>query len=194
MNKLRVALVALLVVAVFGIGIFLGVVLPRLAALHSGPRPLSTATMIQQVQTLSDLVTVKYVMEKVVILEDIKWFGGNRVLLVAHGVVKAGIDLGKMTADDLEVHERKVIVTLPRAQITDAYLDDKQTRVIERSTGLLRTFDKDLEQTARMHAVDDIQRAARVTGIQKDADERARALLTNLFRQMGFDEVEFRGR
>jgi hypothetical protein len=194
MNKLRVALVALLVVAVFGVGIFLGVFLPRLAALHSGPRPLSTATMIQQVQTLSDLVTVKYVMEKVVILEDIKWFGGNRVLLVAHGVVKAGIDLGKMTADDLEVHERKVIVTLPRAQITDAYLDDKQTRVIERSTGLLRTFDKDLEQTARMHAVDDIQRAARVTGIQKDADERARALLTSLFRQMGFDEVEFRNR
>ena len=74
----------------------------------------------------------------------------------------------------------------------DAYLDDKKTQVIERSTGLLRFFDKDLEQTARQNATDDIARAARLGGIGKDADLRAKEQLKQLFLQMGFEEVEFR--
>ncbi|MPN51458.1 hypothetical protein SDC9_199104 [bioreactor metagenome] len=64
--------------------------------------------------------------------------------------------------------------------------------MVERTTGLLRVFDKDLEQTARQQAVDDIRRAARNAGIQKEADKRARLQLEVLFRQMGFTEVEFK--
>jgi hypothetical protein len=192
MHKWRVLLVALMIAALFGLGIVLGVFVPRLLALNSASRPYQTATLLQQVRSLSQLVTVQYVMEKVVVVEDVKWFGGNRVLLIAHGVVKAGPDLGEITSDDLEVDGKKIIVKLPPARITDAYLDDRQTKVVERTTGLLRVFDKDLEQAARQNAVDDIRRAARLHGIQKDADERARALLKNLFLQLGFEEVEFR--
>jgi hypothetical protein len=61
---------------------------------------------------------------------------------------------------------------------------------VERTTGLLRSFDKDLEQTARQIAVDDIRRAARYAGILKDADERARAQIERLFLQTGY-AVEF---
>jgi len=64
----------------------------------SGLHMENTATVVEQVQTLSDLVTVKYVLEKVVILEDVKWYGENRVLLLAHGIVKAGIDLKRINA------------------------------------------------------------------------------------------------
>ena len=137
--------VAILVV----LGLWLGAMALRWVAMSNGPKSLNTATVIQQVQTLSQLVTVKYVMEKVVVVEDVKWFGDNRVLLVAHGVVKAGVDFGQMKAEDVDISGKSLSVCLPHAQITDAYLDDKQTRVVERSTGLLRLFDKDLEQTAR---------------------------------------------
>ena len=78
----------------------------------------------------------------------------------------------------------------PLKDATDAYLDDKQTRVVERTTGLLRVFDKDMEQTARQNAVDDIRRSARTAGILKDAEDRAQAQVKNLFRQMGFQEIE----
>jgi len=155
----------------------------------------TTSTVIQQVRTLSELVTVKYVIEKVVILEDVKWvavLGESRVLMVAHGTVKAGIDLSKMQPSDLEVTGKRVVIRLPPAQITDAYLDENQTRIIERTTGLLRTFDKDLEQTARQNAVDDIRRAARTGGILKDAEERAEAQLRSLFHELGFAQVDFR--
>jgi hypothetical protein len=123
--------------------------------------------------------------------------GESRVLLLAHGIVKGGIDLSRLEPHDLEVAGKKIILRLPPAQITDAYLDEKQTRVIERKTGGLWPLDnreldnKDLEQTARRQAVDDISRAARTSGILTDAEERARAQLTSFFVQLGFEQVEF---
>jgi hypothetical protein len=191
MFKRRVILVVLALAIMFGVGIFLGVLLPRVLGLGSGTRMYNTATLLRQVQTLSQLVTVQYVMEKVVVAEDVKWFGENRVLMVAHGIVKAGIDLSRLEAGDLKVSGKAIVIKLPPPQITDTYLDDKETRIIERSTGLLRAFDKDLEQSVRQNAVADINRAARNGGILKDAETRARAQLTNLFRQMGFEKVEF---
>ena len=117
--------------------------------LGSGLHEENTATVVEQVQTLSDLVTVKYVLEKVVILEDVKWYGENRVLLLAHGIVKAGIDLKRIKPDDVTISGKIISLRLPPPQITDAYLDDKNSQVIDRTTGFLRAFDKDLEQTAR---------------------------------------------
>lgn len=193
MLKIRFILGALLLVLLLALGVWLGFNV-RTYMGSSGATPYNTATVVRQVQTLSQLVTVKYVMEKVVVYEDVKWFpgGDNRVLMIAHGIVKAGVDFEKLKAEDLEIADKKVKLKLPAAQITDCYLDDKQTQVVERTTGLLRTFDKDLEQTARKIAVDDVRRGARAAGILKDADERARAQVEKFFQQMGL-EVEFVG-
>jgi hypothetical protein len=192
MQKFRVILALAALAILFVLGLWLGWGARRWTT-AGGPTAYNTATVLRQVQTLSQLVTVKYVMEKVVVMEDVKWFGESRVLLVANGVVKAGVDFSRLQPEDVRVTEKKVALRLPAAQITDAYLDDRQTRVVERTTGLLRTFDKDLEQTARQMAVDDIRRGARSAGILKDADDRARAQVQNMFEQMGLT-VEFVGR
>ena len=178
--------------AVLFFGIYLGFTVSRWLQTGSGLRFENTATVVQQVQTLSDLVTVKYVMEKVVILDDMKWYGESRVLLLAHGIVKAGIDLKRIKADDVTISGKSISIKLPPPQVTDAYLDDKQGQVIDHTTGLLRVFDKDLEQTARENAVDDIRRAARNAGILDDADQRARLELKLFLLEAGFEQVEFR--
>ncbi len=152
----------------------------------------NTTSVVHEVQSLSDLVTVKYVMNKVVVLEDVKWYGESRVLLLAQGVVKAGIDLKRLKPADIAITGKKISLRLPPPQITDAYLDDKASQVIDHTTGLLRAFDKDLEQSARQNAVDDIARAARRAGILDEADKRARAELQNFFTRAGFETVEFR--
>ena len=152
----------------------------------------NTTSVVHEVQSLSDLVTVKYVMDKVVVLEDVKWYGESRVLLLAQGVVKAGIDLKRLKPEDVSISGKKICLKLPPTQITDAYLDDKASQVIDHTTGLLRAFDKDLEQSARQNAVDDIARAARKGGILEDADKRGREELQNFFKRAGFEMVEFR--
>jgi len=184
---------------IFILGLGIGFWLPRLARFNSGPRIYSTAMVLQQVKTLSELVTVEYVLERTVVIEvppegvlRQMFEGQNRLLMVVHGNVKAGLDLSQIQPGDIQVLKKRISIKLPPARITDAYLDEKQTRVVERSTGFLRSFDKDLEQSTRQTAVEDLRRAARVSGILKDADERGRMQLKNLFNELGFEEVDFR--
>lgn len=198
MLTLKRAAALILAILVFALGAFLGLRLAPLAGGSPGPRVYPTPVLLKQVQALSQLVTVQYVLEKAVVWDDppqsvLSQFvaGENHVLLLAHGIVKAGVDLGKLTPDDLQVRGKRVLIVLPHAQIMDAYLDDAQTKVIERKTGFLRSFDKDLEQNVRQMAVDDLRRAARLGGITRDAEARAQAQLANLFLQMGFETVEF---
>jgi hypothetical protein len=194
MQKLRLILAGGLLAGILGLGMGLGTLGYRLFNTAPSPRWANTAAILQQVQPLAQLVSIKYVMEKVVILEDTRWYGENRVLLVAHGIVKAGVDLGKIDTADVRADAQKISLRLPAATITDAYLDDQKTQVIERTTGLLRAFDKNLEQHARRTALEDILRMARQNGILAEADERARMQLTFLLKQMGFKEIELKSR
>jgi hypothetical protein len=190
-RRLHPAILILLLLVVFALG-FLIATTGALFVTRSPKKFWDTANVVQQVQTLSQLVTVKYVMEKVVVLEDPSYLGTSRVIMVAHGVLKAGVDFAPLKPADVQISGNKISLVLPPARLTDAYLDEKQTQVIERTTGLLRSFDKNLEQSARQQALDDLQRAARRNGILADADERARTQLANLFHQLGFEKVEFR--
>ena len=198
MLKRRFSVYALLLALCFGVGLGLGVFLPRWAGVGGPPKVYNTAVILKQVQALSQLVTVKYVMEKIEVLDDPSTFtlrtflpDDTHVTLLAHGVVKAGVDLARLQPTDLQIQGKRIMLTLPHAQITDAYLDDTLTRVVEHKTGMLRFYNKDLEQTARQNAVDDIRRAARTSGILKDAEERARQQLSNLLKQLGFEQADF---
>ncbi len=183
------ALVALVTAMLFGL--LTGFTASRLLPGGGGRAAIrDTTTLLRQVQSLAQLVTVKYLLEKVVILEDVKWFGENRLIMVAHGVAKAGFDLSTLRSGDISIDGDRLTIRLPRPQITDVYIDDRRTEVIERSTGLLRTYDKDLELDARRQALDKIKLAAAGSGIFKDAEERARLQLTFLGRQMGFSDVQ----
>jgi hypothetical protein len=150
--------------------------------------------LLQKVQTLSQFVTVKYTLEKVVEYDDAKWYGDSRVLLVAHGVVKAGIDLSQLAPGDVQIAGKTICMTLPRARITDVYLDDRQTQIVDHTTGILRVFDKDLEQTARRQAVDELRLAASQNGIVKDAAEKGQSQLTILLYQLGFTNISLRSK
>src|SRR5947208_12174597 len=194
MLKTRLIIVGLVLAIAAGVSLFVALLWVRLPGMGVAPGIQNTATILKQVQTLSELVTVKYVLEKVVILEDIKWYGENRVLLVAHGLVKAGVDLQEIKPEEVRIDDKKVIIKLPQARITDVYLDDRETRVVDRSTGLLRAFDKDLEQNARRQAVEDLRIAARSNRIYEDAEERARLQLANLFHQLGYEVAFSKGR
>src|SRR5450631_3808245 len=200
MRKLGNFLWALTAVVVLTLAVYLTFSITRWLGRGAGLHFGDTANVVRQIQTLSDLVTVKYVVEKVVILDappesTLGQFvqGDNRVLLLAHGVVKAGINLKNFAPGDVMILGTTIHIKLPPAQMTDAYLDDNQTKVIDWQQGFLRSFDKDLETTARQMAVDDIKRAARNDGILNEATQRAESQLAEFFRQAGFERVEFSG-
>ncbi len=191
LKKMAGTAAALLVI--FGLGLVIGLISyrwynGRATGGFSGP------ALLEKVQTLSQLVTVKYSLEKVVEFDDAKWYGDSRVLLVAHGVVKAGIDLRQLGPGDVQISGKTICLILPRARITDAYLDEHKTQIVDHTTGLLRVFDKDLEENARREAVEELRLAASQNGILKDAAEKGEAQLKILFYQLGFTNISLQSK
>ena len=105
-----------------------------------------------------------------------------------HGVAKAGVDLrnASFRRQDSWASADPVAPATPAG---GRVLDEGKTEVLERSTGILRLFDQKMEQEARREAVESIRKAARATGILRDAEERTRLQLTALARSAGFEEV-----
>ncbi len=151
-------------------------------------------TIIRQVRTLSRLETIEYSMEKVITAESGQGpFGflfGDRLLLVAHGSVIAGVDLGKLGPKDVQVNALgQVTLTLPPAEVFVANLDNHQTYVYSRGTGLLTKGNVQLETEARKAAEDELRRAAIDDGILAQADRNAQAFLQTFLGSLGFNQV-----
>ena len=154
--------------------------------------PKQHPLILSQVQALSDLVTVKYVTEQIVQMEDGNFLSKDRIVLLAHGVIKAGINLNKVTAEDLQVSGKTISIHLPPPQIVDKYLDEKLTEVSTRETGWFVFHRKDLETEARQKALAGLVTAARVGGIDKEAEVQAKTLIGQFFQALGYMKVEYR--
>jgi hypothetical protein len=119
---------------------------------------------------------------------------GDRLLLVAHGEVIAGVDLSKLSPDDLRVRDNVLYVSLPEPEIFVATLDNEQTYVYDRETGILTQRDINLESTARQAAEQAIREAALEDNILNQARVNAENYLHRLFIDIGnYDEVIFVG-
>ncbi|MHB1857921.1 MAG: DUF4230 domain-containing protein [Acidobacteriaceae bacterium] len=197
------ALVAGILLGVVGFAIFARKaktgVWDHLAAIVTG-RSLtidtSQLTVANKIQRLQRLETVTYSLDKIVegerqspILPN--FLVGDKLLLVVHGEVIAGVDLGQLKTDDIQVHARSVQVHLPSPQIFVTALDNSKTRVYSRTTGLLVPEDPNLESEVRAKAQEQIQQAALADGILATASKNAQATVMSMLLGLGFEHVTF---
>lgn len=152
-------------------------------------------TIIREVQSLARLETIQYSVEKVITAElnqgVLEPFFGDRLLFVAHGYVIAGVDLSKLEAADLRMEDQILVVSLPEAEVFVATLNNENSYVYDRTTGLLRKSDRDLETEARLVAQQEILRGAIEDGILTQARINAEVYLERLLNSLGFDYVHF---
>lgn len=153
-------------------------------------------TIVHEVQELARLETIQYTVEKVIIAETGQGpFGflfGDRLLLVAHGVVIAGVDLEKLDPEDLWIDDAgQVYLRLPESEIFITSLDNEKSFVYDRDTGLLTHGDINLEATARMAAEEEIVQDALEDGILEQAQINAENYLYRMMRSLGFPDVVF---
>ncbi|GAC1434995.1 MAG: hypothetical protein NVS1B11_03480 [Terriglobales bacterium] len=153
-------------------------------------------TVVNKIQQLHRLETVVYTMDKVVtgeknnpILPD--FLTGDRLLLLVHGEVIAGIDFGNLNSDEVKLSAKQVRLHLPDAQLFTTRLDSEKTRVYSRQTGLLVPTDPNLETQVRAEAERQLHDAALADGILRTAQQNARATITSLLQGLGFETIEF---
>jgi len=154
-------------------------------------------TVVRQIQQLQRLETVSYTMDKIISGERNnaylpKFLAGDRLLLVVHGDVIAGVDLGKVQPADVSVRGRTISLRIPAAEIFTTRIDNTRTRVYSRDTGLFSTADPNLESEVREEAERQLQLAALQDGVLKTADQNARTTLSRMLTGLGFEQVEFR--
>jgi Protein of unknown function (DUF4230) len=157
---------------------------------------VSQPTVVNKIQQLQRLETVVYTMDKVVsgakenaLLPD--FLAGDKLLMLVHGEVVAGVDFGSLKSGDVTVNGKQVRLHLPDAQVFTTRLDNARTRVYSRQTGLLVPVDPNLESQVRQEAERELQQAALADGILKTANQNARMTLTSLLQGLGFGAVEF---
>jgi hypothetical protein len=154
-------------------------------------------TIVRQIQQLQRLETVSFSMDKIISGEHDspylpKFLVSDRLLLVVHGDVIAGVDLSQLQSQDVSIAGKTVSVRLPKSQILVTNLDNSKTRVYSRDTGLFSSPDPNLETEVRQEAERQLQEAALQGNILKTADQNARSTLSALLRSLGFTTVEFR--
>jgi hypothetical protein len=116
---------------------------------------------------------------------------GEKLLFVAHGYVIAGVDLGKMNAEDMWLAGEILHVRLPKAEVLVATLDNQKSYVYNRETGILTHGDMNLETAARQAAEEQIRFAALDDGILEQAQINANVFLEGFFESLGYQAVIF---
>lgn len=155
----------------------------------------SPTTIVREIRALGRLETVVYTVEKVITAESgqgaLAFLFGDKLLLVAHGQVIAGVDLEKIRETDITVTpDDQVVMVLPPPEVFVVRLDSEKTFVYDRDTGLFG-MKPDLETAARQAAEQEILKAALADGILNTADQNARSFLEGFIRSFGFQEVVF---
>ena len=165
--------------------------------LHPTPtiRP-DPVTIVREVRALARLETIQYSVEKIMTGEvnqgALEFLFGDRLLFVAHGVVIAGVDLGKIEPDDVWLDDQgRVYMRMPEPEVFVATLDNEKSYVYDRETGLLTHGDLDLEAAVRRAAEAEIEQAALEDGILEQARVNAENYLFRLLRSLDFNDVIF---
>lgn len=187
--KRIIILVIILVFLLIGWSMFLLVGIKNPYIIHT-----NSAAVIKQVQSLQRLETATFTIEKVI---DAGTSGnqfeqllfGDKILLIAHGQVIAGFDLGSIDQKNVKITGKSITLTLPPPRILITKLDNAQTRVYDRKLGLLTKGDKDLESQARLAAEKSIQEAACQGGILKQAAENGKKQIKVLLESLQFSPV-----
>jgi hypothetical protein len=154
-------------------------------------------TVVRQIQQLQRLETVSYTMDKIISGEHAnaflpKFLTGDRLLLVVHGEVVAGINLAGLQPGDVLIQGQKVSIHLPAAQVFSTRIDNARTKVYSRDTGLFASPDPNLESEVREEAERQLLEAALQDGILKTAGDNARSTISSMLKGFGFHEVDIR--
>jgi hypothetical protein len=117
---------------------------------------------------------------------------GDEITFMATGDVIAGVDLSRIQQNDVwREPDGTIALRLPPSQILVSRIDNRESRVLSRSTGVLRRSDINLESRMRQHAEMSIRQEAMRKGILTLASQNAETKLASFLHALGFQKVRF---
>lgn len=180
--------VGLLLLAALGIG----VARRALSSIGFGAPPPPTIThevVVERLRSVSKLVATEMTLRDVVIYEQSRFGIAKKALLVVTGRVSAGIDLERGADVRIDSAARRIVISLPPAQILS--VDILNVTTYDESAGLFNPFRPEDRDAIQRRTRAQLMVSARSSGILEHADESAARVLRELLTRDGFT-VEIR--
>jgi hypothetical protein len=118
----------------------------------------------------------------------------DNLLLQSRGEVIAGINMNELRDEDIIIQGMTVTITLPPTRILSKRIDNKNTYVYQRETGLLTRGKEDLETRARQQAEAQLVPAACEQKILQEAALQSEENVRELLLMLGFEKVNVKAR
>ncbi|HEY3055370.1 MAG TPA: DUF4230 domain-containing protein [Thermoanaerobaculia bacterium] len=166
-------------------------------ALTPKEQTIDLSALVTQVRSLSRLETasmrvlhISTITQSYELVPDA--IAGDKMSFLAAGDVIAGVDLSLLNRNDVwKQPDGTIVMRLPRSQILVTRVDNRESRVLNRKTGLFRRADVNLESRARQHAEQEIRNEALRKGILNMASQNAQTKLAEFLHTLGFQKVQF---
>ncbi|MDD4937619.1 MAG: DUF4230 domain-containing protein [Candidatus Shapirobacteria bacterium] len=156
---------------------------------------VNTPLIIEEIQELGRLETFSINLQQTFQTErnqDLLWgVFGEKVTFIAYGQIVAGIDLSKITSEDISIDGKNIKINLPSTEIFYVMVDENQSFIASRQVGFLTSADPQLESQIRRKAQEYFKGQAQNLDILGLAQINAKLCLKKFFRDLGFEEIEF---
>ncbi|HVR31232.1 MAG TPA: DUF4230 domain-containing protein [Acidimicrobiia bacterium] len=151
-----------------------------------------TITALRDLAQLTTFEMVEYtVIEKADDRGWLNWATGDSVTMFVVARIGASVDLRAMTADSIDADPATgvAVIRLPAPEIGYVDVDEEQTTVYDRDTGLFTRGNPNLEQAARLAAEEVLVAAALDNGLLERASEEARIVIATFVESLGYTDV-----
>lgn len=175
----------------------IGQLVDRVTAPQPSPQVDVKSLIIKEVRGVSELTTAVFTMEAVVPTSRNRTLAGfavgtTKLLYIARGEVRAGIDLSQITATDILVADNGIQVRLPSPRLIDSKIDVSRSQIYDYDRGFLNLgpdVAPELLTMAEREALEKVTAAACNANLLQQANDRAELVVTRLLSLSGYQNV-----
>lgn len=117
----------------------------------------------------------------------------TRLLYIARGEIRAGIDLAELEYSDVKVNNNQLEINLPAAKILDSKIDVNRSRVYDYDRGFLNLgpdVAPQLQTAAQQKTLTEMVNTACREGILNQANSEAKETIAQIFASTNYQEVK----
>ena len=158
-----------------------------------GTKLPTNTQVVSALQQISELATVQYTVTKVVKANDnLEWYkiGDRKILITCEATIKAGIDLKKITADQVAVSGTNISIQLPPPQILSVNLPPQNIKIAWQQVNLMRSnFTPEETNALMVQAEQQMWESGKQLDINEQAKLNTESVINRLLQQFGFQNI-----
>ena len=148
---------------------------------------------VMALQHMSDLATVEYVVTKMIRANDNStWykFGDRKILISCKATITAGIDLSKLTPEQVHIDDKSIELTLPHSKLISINIRPEDLRTeYEELDPFREPFTSEEKNGLAIQAENQLKNSIDSLGILNTAETNASLLVNNYLRRLGYEEI-----